>query len=608
MVQFATNLPIVRRSEGNILIDWRTIRTAVALWAVIAVAAASAADRSPNIVVIIADDLGWGDLSFNGNSHLSTPHIDSLGKQGASFDRFFVQPVCSPTRAEFLTGRYHPRGGVSGVTNGKERLDLDERTIAEVLRDVGYATGCFGKWHNGSQYPYHPNGRGFEQFYGFTSGHWGDYFDSPLVRNGESVVGEDYLADDITSSAIRFIRENRQRTPLFCYLAFNTPHSPMQVPDRYWERFQGAELNQRATRRRQEDIGHTRAALAMCENLDDNVGRVLAALADIGADDDTIVVFFSDNGPNGARFNGGMKGIKGSTDEGGVRSPLFVRWPARIKPRTTVAAIAGAIDLFPTLAALAGISLDLDRRADGIDLSPLLVREGQAPPDRTLFQHWAGKTSARSQRFRLDADGHLYDIAGDPAQRRDVSADFPSETEKLKQAVERWRRDVLAGSTGEDDRPILVGYRARPRTVLPAQDGAPLGGVMRSAAAPNCSYFTHWASTSDRMTWEVDVATSGHYEAIIEYTCPAGEEGATVEVSLGENRWQGKIDAAFDPPLRGQERDRVPRGSESYVKDFRQLVLGSVLLTAGQGTLELRATAIPGKQAADVRAVTLILQ
>jgi arylsulfatase A-like enzyme len=584
------------------------ILAAAALWTALALPAAIAADRSPSIVVIVADDLGWGDVSFNGNSNLSTPHIDSLGKQGASFDRFFVQPVCSPTRAEFLTGRYHPRGGVSGVTNGKERLDLDERTIAEALRDAGYATGCFGKWHNGAQYPYHPNGRGFEQFYGFTSGHWGDYFDPPLDRNGESVGGDGYLADDITSSAIRFIRENVRRAPLFCYLAFNTPHSPMQVPNRYWEKFQGATLSQRATRLRQEDVVHTRVALAMCENLDDNVGRVLAALSDVDADDDTIVVFFSDNGPNGARFNGGMKGIKGSTDEGGVRSPLFVRWPARIKPRTTVAAIAGAIDLFPTLASLAGVSLDLDRPADGIDLSPFLVGKGKGPPDRTLFQHWAGKTSARSQRFRLDANGHLYEIAGDPAQRRDVSADFPAETEKLKQAVEQWRRDVLPGLAGDDDRPIPVGYRARPRAVLPAQDGVPFGGVTRSAAAPNCSYFTHWTSTEDRMSWNVEIATSGHYEAIIEYTCPAGEEGATVELSLGESRWQATIDAPYNPPLRGQEHDRVPRGSESYVKDFRQLALGSVLLTAGQGTLELRATDIPGKQAADVQAVTLILQ
>ena len=145
---------------------------------------ASAAGRRPNIVVILADDQGWGDLSVNGNTNLSTPNIDSLARDGALFERFFVCPVCSPTRAEFLTGRYHPRGGVHGVSTGGERLNLDEKTIADTFKAAGYATGAFGKWHNGTQYPYHPNARGFDEYYGFTSGHWGQYFDPPLEHNG----------------------------------------------------------------------------------------------------------------------------------------------------------------------------------------------------------------------------------------------------------------------------------------------------------------------------------------------------------------------------------------------------------------------------------------
>src|SRR5438105_1172861 len=186
--------------------------------------AASAAEK-PNVVVILADDQGWGDLSLNGNTNLRTPHIDALAREGARFERFFVQPVCSPTRAEFLTGRWHPRGGVHGVSTGAERLDLDERTVAEAFQKAGYATGCFGKWHNGSQYPYHPNARGFDEYYGFTSGHWGDYFDAPLDHNGRPVRGKGYLADDLTDHASEFIGKNRDR-PFFCYLAFNTPRSP----------------------------------------------------------------------------------------------------------------------------------------------------------------------------------------------------------------------------------------------------------------------------------------------------------------------------------------------------------------------------------------------
>ena len=158
-------------------------------------AAVSAAAR-PNVLVILTDDQGWGDLGLNGNRNLSTPHIDSLARDGARFSRFYVCPVCSPTRAEFLTGRYHPRGGVYSTSAGGERLDLDEQTIGDVFRRAGYATAAFGKWHNGMQPPYHPNSRGFAEFYGFCSGHWGNYFSPPLEHNGRLVRGNGFCIDE----------------------------------------------------------------------------------------------------------------------------------------------------------------------------------------------------------------------------------------------------------------------------------------------------------------------------------------------------------------------------------------------------------------------------
>ena len=197
---------------------------------------ALAQTRRPNILVILADDQGWGDLSASGNSNLSTPNIDSLARDGATAERFYACAVCAPTRAEFLTGRYHPRGGVHGVSTGAERLNLDETTIAQSFKAAGYATGAFGKWHNGSQFPYHPNARGFDEFYGFTSGHWGQYFDTEMDHNGELVRGKGFIADDLTNHAIDFITQNKDR-PFFCYLPFNTPHSPMQVPERFFEKF-----------------------------------------------------------------------------------------------------------------------------------------------------------------------------------------------------------------------------------------------------------------------------------------------------------------------------------------------------------------------------------
>ena len=173
--------------------------------------------RRPNVVIILADDQGWGDLSVHGNTNLSTPNIDSLARDGALFDRFYVCPVCAPTRAEFMTGRYHARGGVRGVSTGEERLNIGERTIAEVFREAGYSTGIFGKWHNGTQPPYHPNFRGFQEFYGFTSGHWGQYFTPELDHNGKMIRGKGYIIDDLTDRAIGFIGQNRAK-PFFCYI------------------------------------------------------------------------------------------------------------------------------------------------------------------------------------------------------------------------------------------------------------------------------------------------------------------------------------------------------------------------------------------------------
>ncbi|WP_406700515.1 arylsulfatase [Singulisphaera sp. Ch08] len=570
------------------------------------ITASVAAAKPPNVVVILSDDQGWGDLSVHGNVNLKTPHIDSLARDGALFERFYVCPVCAPTRAEFLTGRYHPRGGVRGVTSGGERLDLDERTIAETFKNAGYATGAFGKWHNGTQFPYHPNARGFNEYYGFTSGHWGEYFNPPLEHNGRPVLGKGYITDDLTDHAISFIRGCEDR-PFFCYLPFNTPHSPMQVPDRFYDKFKSVNLKMRAQTPEREDLLMTRAALAMCENLDWNVGRVLKALEELSLDKNTIVVYFSDNGPNSWRWNGGMRGRKGSTDEGGVRSPLLIRWPGHIRPGTQVTKISAAIDLLPTLASLAGIPVKSDKPLDGIDVSSLLLGtpfEGQT--DRLIFSHWNGNVSVRTQDYRLDATNRLYEMVRDPGQLHDATREHPEVASRLSQAVARWKAEVLT-DLKKDDRPFPVGYREFPIAILPARDGRPHGNVRRSANAPNCSYFTNWTSVDDRITWDIDVNTGGRYEAVIQYTCATTDVGSELELSLNEHQFRGKVSEAYDPPLRGKEHDRVPRGGESYVKDFKPLSLGIVRLKPGRGLLTLRALSVPGQRIIDVRSVVLSL-
>ena len=430
----------------------------------------------PNVIVFLTDDQGWGDLSLHGNTNLSTPNIDSLARDGTQFENFYVCPVCSPTRSEFLTGRYHQRSGVYSTSAGGERIDLDELTIADTFKAAGYATAAFGKWHNGMQYPYHPVGRGFEYFYGFCSGHWGNYFSPMLERNGQITKGNGFVVDNFTQEAMKFI-EQHQKRPFFVYLPYNTPHSPMQVPDRFWNKFKNHELPMRH-RDGKENLLHTRAALAMCENIDWNVGRILDKLKQLELANDTIVLFFHDNGPNGARWNGDMKGRKGSTDEGGVRSPLLVRWTNKIPAGHKVNEVAGAIDLLPTLADLCEVEVSRTAPLDGVSLKQPIMGGKYVWPERMIFNAWRNQLSVRTQRYRLDNKGKLFDITVDPEQRHPIQ-DKQELVDKLVAAANKFREDLEIGNRS-DDRPFVIGHPAFRFTQVPARDAVAHGNIKRS--------------------------------------------------------------------------------------------------------------------------------
>ena len=572
----------------------------------------SASASRPNVIVILSDDQGWGDLSISGNRNLSTPNIDKIAHEGARFHRFYVCPVCSPTRAEFLTGRYHPRGGVYSTSAGGERLDLDEVTIADTFRKAGYATGAFGKWHNGMQYPYHPNGRGFDEYYGFCSGHWGNYFSPMLERNGQLVKGAGFCVDDFTNQLLAFVEKNRNK-PFFAYLPLNTPHSPMQVPDKYWEKFKNKELEMRHRDPKKEKLQHTLAALAMCENIDSNVGRILDKLDQLKIAENTIVVYFCDNGPNGSRWNGGMKGRKGSTDEGGVRSPLHIRFPAQIKAGMHIKQIGAAIDLLPTLAQLCKVPIVGEKKLDGMSLVPVLAPDSLKPEaqrnelvdlqSRMIVSHWRKRVSIRDQRFRLDNQGKLFDIEKDPGQKKDVASEHPEVTRIMKRLASSFREDVLKGYD-DDQRTFPVGHPDYKHTQIPARDGKTIGGIVRSNKFPNCSYFTNWKKTDDRITWDIEVIDDGNFDVTLYYTCRKQDVGTEFQIGFGKSVLKGKITEAHDPPEIGAKDDRVKR-TESYVKDFKPLKLGTMKLLKGKGKLELKATRIPGDQAMEFRLLML---
>lgn len=551
-----------------------------------------------NVVVIVADDMGWGDLSVHGNRNIRTPNLDGLARDGARFDRFYVSPVCSPTRASLLTGRYPGRTGVRDVTRGGEWLNLDETTIADLFRAAGFATGAFGKWHNGSAYPYHPNGRGFDVFDGFCCGHWPEYFDPMLERNGIASRRKGYISDILTDSAIAFVEENRAR-PFLCYLAYNTPHSPFEVPD----------ADHRALAERAlvdlagpgEDPLVTRAALAMVENMDRNIGRLLDRLDQLKLADHTAVVFLSDNGPNSRRWNGGLRGIKGSVDEGGTRSPCIVRLPGVVRGGARIAQPAAAIDLLPTLCELASVPARTTKPLDGRSLVPLLTGATNWL-DRPILTAWNGRASVRNGVYWDDGKS-LYDLTSDPGQRHDLIDERPAVHKELAAARANLLREM---NVNPAPRPIPVGFSSFPQALLPAQEAQLSAALALSSRHPNASWIDKWSCEAATAGWRVSANTTGLYTAEVLYTCNAAATGACFSLSAGPVTWTGAVTQVWNPPLR-PALDRVPR-TESFAKEFHAVSLGTRQLEKGDRAIALTLSHMPRGACLDVMGVRLTLE
>jgi arylsulfatase A len=561
--------------------------------------AADAAAVRPNVLFILTDDQGWGDLSLHGNPVVQTPNLDRLARSGARFDRFFVSPLCAPTRASLLTGRYHLRTGTVSVSQGWERMRGDELTLAEVFRQNGYATGCFGKWHNGEHAPEDPNGQGFDEFLGFCAGHWNNYFDAELQHNDRMVPTKGFITDVLTNAALAFIGKHKAR-PFFCYVPFNAPHSPHQVPDRYFDKYKAKGLDDEQA-----------SIYGMVENIDDNVGRLLQALDRLKLTQNTIVVFATDNGPNGHRFNGGMKGIKGSVDEGGVRVPLFVRWPGRIRPRTLIRPNAAHIDLLPTLVDLCGLRFTPAYPLDGRSLTSLLLGRSDTLADRMLFTHvtnmngnqlLAEPGSVRTAQYRLvrqRGQTLLYDMLRDSTQTTDIAADQPGQVQRLRTAYDRWFADVSRSI--QFSRPAPVAAR---RVLLQAPEARFSGGIRyKQGNGWANDWLTNWQSPADSIWWDVVVKRPGTYQLSLQYTAPAVAHGAVVTVTAGNETRQQALPGGFDPPLKPSP-DRVPR-KEVYEKSWAWLSLDKLELPAGNHRILLRAQSASNGPVADVKALLL---
>jgi len=327
-------------------------------------------------------------------------------------------------------------------------------------------------------------------------------------------------------------------------------------------------------------------------------------LSQTNLEDNTIIIFLSDNGPNSWRWNGGMKGRKGSTDEGGVKSPFIIRWPGHIEAGIEIPEIAAVIDFLPTLTDMAGIDgYKTIHPLDGVSLKPLLLEKDHKWEERLIFSHWNGRVSVRSQEYRLDHEGMLFNMVEDPGQLKDISVNEPEILDYLLSEVEKWKKEVLPGLDMEK-RPFTLGHPDAVYTQLPARDGQAHGNIARSNRFPNSSFFTNWTSLDDKITWDIEVLADGWFDVEIYYTCPQKDVGSTFELTFGSSTLSGQITEGHDPPLRGMENDRIER-QESYVKDFKPLHVGKLFMEQGKGQFTLHATEIPGSQVMDLRLMML---
>jgi arylsulfatase A len=559
----------------------------------------AAAAAPPNVVLIISDDQGYGDLSLHGNPHVRTPVLDRLATNGVQFERFFVSSVCAPTRASLLTGRYSLRTGVRGVTRGDETMRSEEVTVAEALRAAGYRNGYFGKWHNGEHFPYTPQGQGFDEVFGFNLGHWNNYFNTTLKRNTKAAKTSGFITDVLTDEALKFIEGNRAR-PFFCYVAYCVPHSPFQCPDRYFDKHKRAGLSD-----------YLASVYGMVENMDDNIGRLLSRLDELKLRENTIVIFLSDNGANGVRYNAGMRGAKNSFHEGGTRVPFLLNWPARFKEPRTVREIASHIDVFPTLLELCGVPAPSTLPQDGRSLVPLMEGRTNGWPERILFQQWqagarAEQTGAlRTQRWRLSNDGNgweLFDMQRDPGEKRDAGAEFPEEKRRLVAAYEQWWKEIKAAIPRPWPPPVPVGYPEENPVELPVPQ-CRFGEPLRfSGKHPNNAWLTNWVSTDARVIWKLNVVRDGRYSVTLSYVCREADAGARIRVLAGDAKLEAVTRAT---PIRlVPSPDRVAR-EEVYEMEWHDLPVGNVRLEKGAALLTVDALTKPGDEVMQLKSVRL---
>ena len=521
----------------------------------------------PNVILIVTDDQGYGDLGITGNPIIETPHIDRMATQSARMTNFYVSPVCAPTRASLMTGRYNYRTRCIDTYIGRAMMEPEEVTLAEVMREAGYATGIFGKWHLGDNYPMRPQDQGFEEVLVHRGGGIGQpsdppggegkYTDPTLFHNGKQVREQGYCTDIYFDRAMQWMQKTHgEGRNFFLYLPTNAPHGPFDdVPQDLYEKYKNKNLNNDQF---PQEVGHPlpdesdtdrRARIfAMITNIDNNIGRLFDKLDALQLADNTIVLFMVDNGPNGRRYVAGLQGMKGTVYEGGIHSPLFMHWPRMFESAPGSDRVVAHIDLFPTILDACNIAPPGDLQLDGRSFLPLLTNRNTEWPDRHIViqahrgdhpflyhnfairnQRWKllHASGFHTERFEGEPKFELYDMIRDPLETNDLAEKRPEVVQQVKEAYEKWFADV--GSTRPDNYMpprIYVGTPNENPVVLTRQDWRHIKGEP-------------WAEDSNGY-WMLHVANSGNFDILLRFN--SSESAGKVTLKIGEQVIDRPID------------------------------------------------------------------
>ena len=468
-------------------------------------------DNKPNVVIVITDDQGHGDLSCHGNPVLKTPNLDALAGDSIRLTDFHVSPTCSPSRAAFLTGRCSNRTGVWHTIMGRSLLRENEITIAQLLKDSGYATGMFGKWHLGDNVPFRAEDKGFTEVYrhsgggiGQTPDYWDNaYFDGHYRHNGKFVPAEGFCTDVFFTHAKNFIKQQAEnKKPFFAWVSTNAPHGPFHCPEKWSEPYKDLD-------------GRLPTFFGMIANIDSNVGEMRKLIDELGIADNTIFIFTTDNGTASGKkiFNSNMRGNKGSEYDGGHRVPCFIHWPGKFTGGVDIDPLTSHVDLLPTLVELCGAKLPADVKLDGTSIVPLLNDPNDADPkwnervivtdsQRVLDPIKWRKSSVMTSKWRLVNRKELYDIDADPGQKNNLAKQKPEVVETLIQAYESWWSDIKPGFANFAR--IHVGSPNENPTTLTAHDWLDAKPPWNQAHIRN-------AKPPEPGYWSVKVLEAGNY-------------------------------------------------------------------------------------------------